>query len=334
MKNKKCNLFFVSIFASTILLTGCAVDSSSDKKTTLEDTNIIPNESSTVALNEDRKNQTDKGDLNGSPFYSLKSSFSFATPFGLGKEGHYSPYLLTYANKILYSLHLLSSNDHVHSHSLHDIEAPLLKELINKIDDINKGMHIGPLNNDYFLGIEVINNFSEVKIKDVSTISEAWFFIKDEQIIILLKDSEEWAGFEIKEATLNNMWKEELKTLLHFTDKVHNLSWEVTEGLNNLEVVTTEDVKQTSLLLEQAKSKVSEYLEQDESISEFTIHTFKNYEEKGGKKLYTMEYSIKPTNPDNFVLTGSMREGEDGWIIVFHFVTFENNGELKFTTSP
>lgn len=155
------------------------------------------------------------------PLYSLKSSFTYATPFGVGGENNYTPYLLTFANKMLNSLSYYFSN--VHAHNIEEVEEALLEELINKTDEINNAEHIGPLTDDYFLGIEVINNFVELNVKDISELSEVWFFIKDEQIIVLLKGSEDWIGLEVKENKLNNMWRKELIILLHFADDLHSL---------------------------------------------------------------------------------------------------------------
>jgi hypothetical protein len=157
------------------------------------------------------------------PLYSLKSSFTYATPFAVGGDDYYSPYLLTYANKMLNSLSYYFTNEH--AHNFEEVEEVLLEELINKTDEINKGKHIAPLTDDYFLGIEVINNFVELNVKDISELSEVWFFIKDKQIIILLKGSGDWLGLEVKENKLNNMWKGELEILLHFANDLHSLFW-------------------------------------------------------------------------------------------------------------
>jgi hypothetical protein len=157
------------------------------------------------------------------PLYSLKASYTYATPFGIGGENYFTPYLLTYANKILNELSYFSNEP---PYNIEEIEEALLEELINKTDEIKNGKHIGPLTDEYFLGIEVINNFVELNVKDISKLSEVWFFIKDEQIIIFLKGSKDWIGLEVKENKLNNMWKEELEILLHFADDLHSLFWQ------------------------------------------------------------------------------------------------------------
>jgi hypothetical protein len=153
------------------------------------------------------------------PLYTLKSSFTYSTPFGVGGENYYSPYLLTYANKILNEL------NHLSDERLYHIEEIMLEELINKADEVIKGSHIGPLNEDYFLGIEVDNNFVELGVRDISELVEVWFFINDEKIIILLNNSRDWIGLAVQDSKLNNMWKEELETLLYFTDELHSLFW-------------------------------------------------------------------------------------------------------------
>lgn len=88
------------------------------------------------------------------------------------------------------------------------------------------------------------------------------------------------------------------------------------------------------LLDEQAKLRVIEHFEQDKNILEIKVNKFELFQEKNGKNLYMIDYSLKPVNPDDFTIAGSRVKGKDGWINAQHFVEFEKNGELTFSTSP
>lgn len=88
------------------------------------------------------------------------------------------------------------------------------------------------------------------------------------------------------------------------------------------------------LSIEQAKSMVYDYLQKDTTISEVEIYKFEMYKESEDEKIYWIEYSMIPTNPDSYIIAGSRVEGEDGSIQSYEFVTCNKKYEIRFSTSP
>ncbi|MCD8510567.1 MAG: hypothetical protein LRY73_12315 [Bacillus sp. (in: Bacteria)] len=74
-----------------------------------------------------------------------------------------------------------------------------------------------------------------------------------------------------------------------------------------------------------------ERLANEEAIEEFRMDLV----ERVHGNTFLLYYSVKPLDPDTFVLAGSGREGEDGWIVErVYYVTVEEDGSMSFSTSP
>ncbi len=88
--------------------------------------------------------------------------------------------------------------------------------------------------------------------------------------------------------------------------------------------------------IDEVRSLVETSLQDDESISEFKINNFEfSHENQNGEKVYLLNYSMKPTDPKNYILAGSGVKGEDGWINDrVYYITYTKKEELVFSTSP
>ena len=89
-------------------------------------------------------------------------------------------------------------------------------------------------------------------------------------------------------------------------------------------------------LTESIHIAASSLLKEDPTISEFTIDTIKlSHKNKESEEVYIITFSIKPTDPTNFILTGGGVKGESGWINEkVNYVTVKDNETLVFSTTP
>lgn len=89
-------------------------------------------------------------------------------------------------------------------------------------------------------------------------------------------------------------------------------------------------------LTESIRIAASSLLKEDPTISDFTIDTIKlSHKNKESEEVYIITFSIKPTDPTNFILTGSGVKGESGWINEkVNYVTVKDNETLVFSTTP
>ena len=88
--------------------------------------------------------------------------------------------------------------------------------------------------------------------------------------------------------------------------------------------------------IDDVRALVEKSLQDDEAISEYKINNFEfSHENQKGEKVYLLNYSMKPTDPTNFILAGSGVKGEDGWVNErVYYVTYTQKEELVFSTSP
>ena len=89
-------------------------------------------------------------------------------------------------------------------------------------------------------------------------------------------------------------------------------------------------------LSESIQIAASSLLEKDPTISEFTIDTIKlSHENMDSEEVYIMTFSIKPTDPANYILTGGGIKGENGWIHErVNYVTVKDKETLVFSNNP
>ncbi|MCM3744412.1 hypothetical protein M3193_09675 [Sporosarcina luteola] len=99
----------------------------------------------------------------------------------------------------------------------------------------------------------------------------------------------------------------------------------------------TNKVDSTSrTILDDVEIQANDLLEKDKEISAFTIDSIEySHENQDSDKVFILFYSMKPSNPENFILTGSGVMGTDGWVKeLVYYVTAKDSGELLFSTSP
>ncbi|WP_342598269.1 hypothetical protein MHB48_11845 [Psychrobacillus sp. FSL H8-0483] len=89
-------------------------------------------------------------------------------------------------------------------------------------------------------------------------------------------------------------------------------------------------------LTESIQIAASELFEKDNAIAEFKIDSLElSHTNEASEEVYLLMFSIKPADPENFVLVGGGIEGEEGWIHErVNYVTVKNNNKLIFSTSP
>ena len=94
--------------------------------------------------------------------------------------------------------------------------------------------------------------------------------------------------------------------------------------------------KNVDITVDEVRALVEKSLQDDDSISEFKINNFEfSHENQNEEKVYLLNYSMKPTDPTNFILSGSGVKGEDGWINDrAYYITYTKKEELIFSTSP
>ncbi|MFC5602726.1 hypothetical protein [Sporosarcina koreensis] len=99
----------------------------------------------------------------------------------------------------------------------------------------------------------------------------------------------------------------------------------------------TNKVDSTSrTILDEIEVQANDLLEKDKEIAAFTIDSIEySHENQDSDKVYILLYSMKPSNPESFVLAGSGVMGNDGWIKErVYYVNVKDSGELIFSTSP
>ncbi|MEK4486314.1 hypothetical protein MHH81_12095 [Psychrobacillus sp. FSL H8-0484] len=91
-----------------------------------------------------------------------------------------------------------------------------------------------------------------------------------------------------------------------------------------------------SQLTDYIKTAAFELLEKDKAISDFVIDSLEfSHKTEESEEVYKIMYSMKPADPKNFVLEGSGKKGEEGWIHErVNYVTVKKNRELTFSTNP
>lgn len=89
-------------------------------------------------------------------------------------------------------------------------------------------------------------------------------------------------------------------------------------------------------LSESIQIAASSLLKNDPTISEFTIDNIKlSHKNKESEEVYVVSFSIKPTDPASFILTGGGVKGENGWIHDrTNYVTVKDNETLVFSSNP
>ncbi|WP_413055231.1 hypothetical protein [Sporosarcina sp. 179-K 8C2 HS] len=89
-------------------------------------------------------------------------------------------------------------------------------------------------------------------------------------------------------------------------------------------------------VLEEVESQANDFLKKDKEISAFTIDSIEySHENQDLDKVYILYYSMKPSNPESFILTGGGVMGDDGWVKErVYYIIAKDSGELLFSTSP
>lgn len=107
-------------------------------------------------------------------------------------------------------------------------------------------------------------------------------------------------------------------------------------GCSGDEEKTNKVESKSPTILEGIEVQASDLLKKDKEISAFTIDSIEySHENQDSDKVYILFYSMKPSNPENFILAGSGVMGNDGWIKErVYYVIVKDSGELLFSTSP
>ncbi|MHC8514648.1 hypothetical protein [Sporosarcina sp. ITBMC105] len=107
-------------------------------------------------------------------------------------------------------------------------------------------------------------------------------------------------------------------------------------GCSDPEQETSEIDLSSETDMDGIEAQANDFLKEDKEISTFTIDRIEySHENQDLDKVYILTYSMKPSNPENFILAGSGVMGDDGWVKErVYYIVAKDNGELLFSTSP